>query len=136
MTLQHWLDGKADLYNHSSFIASDPISVPHHFDLRQDIEIAGFFTSIMAWGQRPTIIRKANELMALMDRAPYQFITQHQEKDRNRFLVFKHRTLQPDDIIFLTDSLQRYYLRHETLEDAFAGNMSPTDENVYNGLQD
>ncbi len=88
----------------------------------------------MAWGQRPTIIKKANELMSLMDDSPYQFITGHHEKDRKRFLVFKHRTLQPDDIIFLTDTLQRFYKKHSSLEDAFADNMAPGDEDVYNGL--
>jgi len=134
VALRRWLDQKVDSYNHPSFISSDPISVPHQYSLLQDIEIAGFFASIMAWGQRPTIIRKASELMALMDDAPYQFITQHQEKDRLRFLAFKHRTLQPDDVIFLTDTLQRYYQHHVSLEDAFAGYMTQHDEDVYSAL--
>jgi uncharacterized protein (TIGR02757 family) len=134
VTLRRWLDQKAEFYNHPSFIESDPISVPHQFSLLQDIEIAGFFASIMAWGQRPTIIRKAGELMSLMDNAPYQFITQHREKDRKRFLVFKHRTLQPDDVIFLVDAFQRYYQQHTSLEDAFAKNMSTNDDDVYGGL--
>lgn len=88
----------------------------------------------MAWGQRPTIINKANELMSLMDHNPHQFITQHQEKDRKRFYSFKHRTLQPDDIIFLADALQRFYQKHDSLEDAFADHMTPDHEDVYNGL--
>ena len=132
--LHLWLDQQTASFNHPSFIPDDPISVPHQYSLLQDIEIAGFFSAIMAWGQRPTIIRKANELMAMMDNAPHQFITQHKEKDRKRFLAFKHRTLQPDDIIFLTDTLQRYYHQHTSLEDAFAGHLLPGDEDVYNGL--
>ncbi|MEP6794656.1 MAG: DUF2400 family protein, partial [Saprospiraceae bacterium] len=71
--LQLWLEGQTEKYNHPSFIKEDPISVPHLFSTLQDIEIAGFFAAIMAWGQRPTIINKANELMSLMDNAPYQF---------------------------------------------------------------
>jgi len=134
VALRQWLDDKVVTYNHPSFILLDPVSVPHQYSLLQDIEIAGFFTSIMAWGQRPTIIKKANELMTLMDGAPHQFITQHQEKDRKRFLAFKHRTLQPDDIIFLTDALQRYYQNHHSLEDAFADHVTSDHEDVYHGL--
>ena len=134
MALRQWLDQKVDSYNHPSFISSDPISVPHRYSLLQDIEIAGFFASIMAWGQRKTIINKANELMMLMDNAPHQFLMQHQEKDRKRFLVFKHRTFQPDDVIFLVDVLQCYYQRHESLEDAFVLSMDAKDEDVFNGL--
>ncbi|MBK9982428.1 MAG: TIGR02757 family protein [Saprospiraceae bacterium] len=132
--LQIWLDEKADAYNQPSFISLDPISVPHQFSLLQDIEIAGFFAAIMAWGQRPTIINKSNELLRLMDGAPHQFITQHQERDRKRFFTFKHRTLQPDDIIFLSDALQRFYQKHDSLEDAFADHMTSEDKDVYNGL--
>src|SRR4030095_5713977 len=72
--------------------------------------------------------------MSLMDNAPYLFIFHHQEKDRKRFLSFKHRTLQPDDIIFLVDVFQQYYQQHESLEEAFSSHMGKIDEDVYNGL--
>ncbi len=79
---------------------------PHRFSQLQDIEIAGFFAAIMAWGQRKTIINKANELMALMDDAPYDFIRQHHgERPQDDSFAFKHRTLQPDDILYLVDVL-------------------------------
>ncbi len=134
MNLHDWLDQKAHAYNHPSFIEEDPISVPHRFTQLQDIEIAGFFAAIMAWGQRKTIIKKANELMSLMDDAPHQFVTQHHEKDRIRFLGFAHRTLQSDDVIFLIDVLQRYYLGHSSLEDVFSKHMSGTDADTFHAL--
>lgn len=132
--IRNWLDQKADAYNDPSFIIGDPISVPHRFTRLQDIEIAGFFAAIMAWGQRQTIINKANELMALMDDNPFEFVREHREKDRKRFLSFRHRTLQPDDIIFLIDVLQKYFLEHESLEDAFADHMSGEDEDTFQAL--
>ena len=100
----------------------------------QDIEIAGFFAAIMAWGQRPTIIRKANELMAMMDHAPYAFIRDHTEPDRKILLSFKHRTLQPDDIIYLVDILQRYFQTHTSLESAFAKHLKEDHEDMYHAL--
>ena len=55
-SLKDFLDRKADEYNHPSFITSDPVSVPHLFTKKQDIEVAGFFAATLAWGQRVTII--------------------------------------------------------------------------------
>jgi len=133
-SLRQWLEQKVSQYNHPSFIVDDPISVPHRFTELQDIEIAGFFTAIMAWGQRKTIINKANELMGLMDDAPHDFIRYHTEKDRKRFTSFKHRTLQPDDILFLVEVLQQYYRKHQSLQDAFADHLAVGDEDVYKGL--
>lgn len=134
MSIQKWLDEKADLYNQPSFIALDPISVPHRFSKKQDVEIAGFFTAIMSWGQRKTIINKANELMSLMDNAPYQFITQHITTDRKRLLQFRHRTFQPDDAIFLVEVLQKYFQTQNSLENAFARHMGKEDEDVSRAL--
>ena len=122
------------LYNSAAFIVNDPVSVPHRFSKPQDIEIAGFFAAIMAWDQRPTIINKANELMRLMDDAPFDFLIHHREKDRRRFQDFKHRTLQPDDVIFLIDFLSRYYQDHSSLEDAFVSHMPAGNDDVYHAI--
>lgn len=133
-TLLSWLEEHASRYNHPGFIPDDPISVPHRFSKLQDIEIAGFFTAIMAWGQRKTIIHKGNELMRLMDDDPHAFIVGHVEKERRRFLSFKHRTLQPDDILFLVEVFQQYYRQYESLEHAFAQKLSADHEDMFYGL--
>jgi uncharacterized protein (TIGR02757 family) len=121
-------------YNQPSFIAADPISVPHQYSKLQDIEIAGFFTAIMSWGQRVTIINKANELMQLMDKSPFDFIKNHQPKERKRFNAFKHRTLQPDDVIYLVEVLQAYFQKKNSLEDAFADHLVENDVDTFNVL--
>lgn len=126
--LKAFLDQKVDQYNHPTFIAHDPISVPHQFKLKQDIEIAGFLASVLAWGQRTTIVRKANELMALMDGAPYQFITQHTENDLRRLSDFKHRTFNGTDTLYFVHFLNHHYQQHASLEDAFFPNGSFTAE--------
>ncbi len=86
------LDEKYDLYNRPDFIADDPVSIPHLFTKKQDIEIAGFFASILAWGQRKTIINKCKELMAMMGNSPHEFIMYHTENDLKALMHFKHRT--------------------------------------------
>jgi uncharacterized protein (TIGR02757 family) len=133
-SLKEWLDKGVMQFNQPAFIAADPISVPHQYSRLQDIEIAGFFTAIMSWGQRVTIINKANELMHMMDKAPYDFIRNHQPADRLRFNAFKHRTLQPDDVIYLVEVLQVMYQQHDSLENAFADYVGPDDEDTFHAL--
>lgn len=124
--LYEFLEASVDQYNRPGFIESDPISVPHRFSLKQDREIMGFWAAVLAWGQRKTIINKANELVELMDGAPYDFIRNHQEEDRRRFLDFKHRTFQATDTLYFLEFFQWYYSQNDSLEDAFARHLSPT----------
>jgi uncharacterized protein (TIGR02757 family) len=126
--LKKLLDAKVAFYNNKSFIAADPISVPHSFTKKQDIEIAGFFAAIFAWGQRVTIINKAKELMQLMDNAPHDFCINHKEQDLKKLLHFKHRTFNTDDLLFFLQFLKHHYLKCESLETAFFPNKKMTVE--------
>jgi uncharacterized protein (TIGR02757 family) len=123
--LYTFLEENAALYNQVGFIDADPISIPHQFSLKQDREIIGFWTAMLAWGQRKTIINNANALVKLMDGAPYDFILNHQEEDRRHFLDFKHRTFQATDTLYFLEFFQQYYQKHDSLEDAFAQHLSP-----------
>ena len=117
--LRAFLDRKVAEYNQPSFIPDDPISIPHRYTQKQDIEIAGFFAAIFSWGNRKTIIGKSQQLMQLMDEAPYQFVRQHTDTDLKRLLGFKHRTFNPTDLLYFIVFLRRHYLLYESLEDAF-----------------
>jgi len=110
---------KAHEYNQPEFILEDPISLPHRFSDPRDIEIIGFWVAMLAWGQRKTIINKGEELIRLMDGAPYDFIYHHTEEDRKRFLDFKHRTFQATDTLYFLSFLQEHYHQSQSLEDAF-----------------
>ena len=116
-----FLEENYSCYNRPDFIESDPISIPHKFSKKEDIEIAGFFSATIAWGQRPTIIKNANELMKRMDFSPYEFVLHHTKKDMLQFKNFKHRTFNGVDCIFFIKSLQNIYRKHKSLEAAFAG---------------
>jgi uncharacterized protein (TIGR02757 family) len=131
--LKSILDEKVELYNHPSFIEKDPISIPHNYTKKQDIEITGFWTAMLAWGQRRTIIVKASELFGLMGDSPHEFMINHQESDRTRFENFKHRTFNYTDTLYFLDWMQRYYRKNESLEDAFldsAGNCISVKESL------
>ncbi len=117
--LKGFLDEKVALYNNPSFIEDDPISIPHLFQKKQDIEIAGFWTAVLAWGQRRTIINKCKELFALMDFAPYEFVINHSESELKRLESFKHRTFNATDTLYFVHFFNQYYSKHDSLEDAF-----------------
>jgi len=120
--LKSFLDKKVAQYNQPSFIAADPISIPHLFSKKQDIEIAGFFAAIFAWGNRTTIINKSKELMMLMHEEPYQFILHHSNNDLKKLLHFKHRTFNATDLLYSILFLKHHYLHHRSLETAFFPN--------------
>lgn len=113
------LDAKYWHYNQQSFIEDDPIVVAHQFSRLQDIEIAGLFAAVMAWGNRRTIIKKAKELMLRMDNAPYEFVCWHQESDLKALSGFCHRTFQETDLLYFIAFLRHHYRQYTSLEDAF-----------------
>ena len=132
--LKAFLDQKVDLYNQPSFIAADPISIPHRFTQKQDIEIAGFFAALFAWGNRTIIINKCTELLQLMDGAPYDFIRHHTDGDLKKFMQFKHRTFNTTDLLYFISFLQYYYSQHISLESAFSIWLTEEDKTVENAL--
>lgn len=123
-----------DLYNQPNFIANDPISLPHAYSQQQDIEIAGFFAAILAWGQRKTIINKCQTLMQHMDNAPYDFIRNHQSSDLNAFLDFKHRTFNDTDLLYTLAFLQQHYRQYPSLETAFTRTLSAEHPDIGSAL--
>ena len=132
--LKIFLDSKVAEYNKPSFIAADPISIPHRFSKKQDIEISGLFAAIFAWGNRTIIINKTNELMQLMDNAPYQFIMHHSDSDLKRLLTFKHRTFNTTDLLYFIEFLQSHYSNNNSLESAFSKWMNKDDSSIENAL--
>ena len=106
-------------YNRIDFIKDDPISIPHAFSKKQDIEIIGFWVAILSWGKREIIIRKGHQLLELMDHSPHKFICQHQASDLKAFSAFKHRTFQEIDTLYFLRFLKHHFQQHESLEEAF-----------------
>ena len=122
--LKAFLDSKVAQYNQPDFIKNDPVSIPHLFSKKQDIEIMGFWAATLAWGQRVTIINKCKELISLMDGAPYDFIMNHQEPDLKKLLHFKHRTFNDIDTLYFISFFRHHYSKHSSLEDAFVANQT------------
>lgn len=134
LKLKEFLDKKVVQYNTPDFIPNDPISIPHSYSLKQDIEIMGFFAAIFAWGQRKTIINKCRELSERMDNAPFDFILNHKDTELKKLLGFKHRTFNDTDLLYCVDFMKRHYSKHDSLESAFL--YGQTIEDSLNGFKD
>ena len=132
--LKDFLDKKVDEYDQPSFILADPVCIPHLFTKKQDIEIAGFFAAIFAWGNRTTIINKSKELMQLMDNAPHNFCMHHTDNDLKKLLSFKHRTFNPTDLLYFISFFKMHYEKNISLETAFIKWMDSKDSNIENAL--
>ncbi len=127
--LSDFLEKKSTQYNNPNFIETDPISIPHRYSSKQDIEIAGFLTSVISWGQRKTILSNAQKLLLWMDDAPYQFLTQAEERDFKVFQKFVHRTFGGDDCTYFVKRLQEIYDENIDLEEYFLKFVDANDEN-------
>ncbi len=119
LELKNFLDHKVEQYNRPDFIANDPVCIPHLFEKKQDIEIAGFFAAVLAWGQRKTIINKCRELLNRMDNAPYDFVLNHSDEELKRLLNFKHRTFNDTDLLYFISFFKMHYSNFDSLEQAF-----------------
>lgn len=113
------LEEKYAEYSRSEyFIETDPIQIPKIFDKKEDIEISGFLTASIAWGQRRSIIKNARKLMQAMDYAPYEFICNASEKEMNS-ISFTHRTFNSYDCAYFIRSIANIYRNHGGLENLF-----------------
>ena len=133
-TLKRFLDRKVDEYNQPSFILTDPVCIPHRFTKKQDIEIAGFFSALFAWGNRTSIINKSKELMQLMDNSPHAFCLNHTNNDLRNLLHFKHRTFNATDLLYFISFFKMHYSKNNSLETAFTACIQADDTDTGNAL--
>ncbi|PWL39251.1 TIGR02757 family protein [Flagellimonas aquimarina] len=120
--LKDFLDEKVEQYNNPKFLEDDPLQIPHLFSKKEDIEISGFLTATIAWGNRKSIIKNASRLIELLDNAPYDFVLNHTETDFEKLTPFVHRTFNGLDLQYFIQSLQNIYANHGGLESIFVQN--------------
>lgn len=116
MELKPTLDRINDEVEREEYIQHDPVQFMHAFSEKRDIEIAGFFAALMAWGRRDIVISKVAELMERIGFEPYRFVSGYDQSQFDTFRGFKHRTFKPVDLHGITMSLQQIYHSYEDFE--------------------
>ena len=132
--LKEFLDTKVSLYNNPKFIDSDPIKIPHKFSKKEDIEISGFLTATIAWGNRTMIIKNSQGIVELMDMEPYDFVMNCSEKDLEKMSEFVHRTFNSVDLKYFVQSLRNIYVNHGGMEQVFANHQQ--NESMQNAIHE
>jgi len=130
--LRDFLNQKVIQYNKPEFVTSDPIQVPKKFSKLQDIEIAAFFAATIAWGNRTSIIKNAENLMERMGNNPYDFVLNASNKDLESLRGFVHRTFNEVDALFFVKALRGIYTKHQSLENLFLPTVS--EVNLHEGI--
>lgn len=117
--LKEFLDSKVIQYNNPDFIETDPISVPHRYAIKEDIEIAGFLAATIAWGNRKMITKNGHRIMDLLGNSPHDFILNHKTSHLDRLDGFVHRTFNSEDLKYFITALKHIYINHGSLEKVF-----------------
>jgi uncharacterized protein (TIGR02757 family) len=117
--LRDFLDEKVIQYNNTGFIELDPIQVPHSYSGKEDIEISGFLSAIIAWGNRTSIVNNAKRMLAFMGESPYDFILNHKEEHLEKIDGFVHRTFNSTDLLTFIEGLKNLYKYNDGLEGVF-----------------
>jgi uncharacterized protein (TIGR02757 family) len=122
--IKDFLDEMVVKYNNPKFIESDPVCIPHLFGNKEDIEISGFLTATIAWGNRTMILKNGFKLMEIMGNSPYDFIMNHREDHLDRIDGFVHRTFNQIDLAYFIKALKHIYLNKGGLETVFSAAVS------------
>ncbi len=117
--LKDFLDEKVELFNQPNFVETDPIQVPRKFTQKEDIEISGFLTATIAWGNRTAIIKNAERLNSLMGNQPFDFVLNASNLEIQQLQKFVHRTFNGTDCIYFINSLKNIYKNHGGLQSVF-----------------
>lgn len=118
-SIKDFLESKVVQFNEPGFIKNDPISIPHQFSIKEDIEIIGLITATISWGNRKSIINSANKLVEIFNEKPYEFVMHYSDSNYDLVKDFKHRTFNGFDLHYFILSLQNIYLTHGGLENIF-----------------
>lgn len=110
--LKDFLEFKVNQYNTPAFIEDDPISVPHRYLKREDIEIAGILAATISWGNRKIITRNAHKMLDLLGESPFDFVMHHSDTDLHRLDNFVHRTFNGSDYRHFIKALRHIYITY------------------------
>lgn len=118
--IKDFLDFKVLEFNRPEFIELDPISIPHRFTSKEDIEISAFITATISWGNRKAILNSANKLFDQLGESPYDFVMNSKASELDKVSGFYYRTFNGTDLNYFLKALRHIYKKHSGMETLFA----------------
>lgn len=117
--IKDFLDYKVLEFNRPEFIENDPISIPHRYTSKVDIEISAFITATISWGNRKAILKSANKLFDTIGESPYDFVMNSKLSELDKVSYFYYRTFNGTDLIYFLKALRHIYEKHGGMETLF-----------------
>lgn len=117
--IKDFLDFKVKEFNRPEFIELDPISIPHRYEIKEDIEISAFITATISWGNRKAILKSSNKLFDQFGESPYDFIMSSKQAQFDKVSDFYYRTFNGIDLLYFLKALKNIYSKHGGMEILF-----------------
>ena len=127
--LKEQLSYLADKYETKDFIEADPIQFPREFcidtdyvgrimDDKRNVEISGFITAWLSYGNRTQIIKTVEKLHTLMGWKPYDYLMSQEWREFEGEEVRLYRFYTYGDFAELLECLYVIYRKYRDLEEA------------------
>ena len=116
MITKEKMDELVKKYETANFINPDPISIPHKFTDKRDVEIAGFIASLIAYGSRKVFLKKLDELFKIAENEPLNFILNFEPQILGDF---NYRFGKPADFAEIFGIMRALYEKDWGLEELF-----------------
>lgn len=116
MITKNEIDRLVERFETKDFIKDDPIRFPRRYSNKEDIEIAGFISSLVAYGKRELFTRKLDYLFKLADDEPLNFILNFEPKILGDF---NYRFGKPCDFAEIFLIMKNLYAKDGGLEKLF-----------------
>ena len=121
-------------YNHRHLITPDPLQFVYQYSNPQDMEIAGFLASALAYGRVQQIEKSVTDLLGHMADSPFNFVRNFDNDKRNKLKNFKHRFTTGDDISNLLELLRDVLVEFGSIENFFVQSYNANGCNIIAGL--
>lgn len=129
MITKEEIDKLVQTYETKEFFYDDPVGVPNRFSDKKDIEIAGFISSLVAYGRREVFLKKLAILFEIAQNEPLNFILNFEPEILGDF---NYRFGKPDDFAQIFNILRDLYEKEGGLEELFKyGYENQINENMF-----
>ncbi len=116
--LKQILDTYRTRWIQEGWYKQDPIQFPLRYGEREDMEVVGLLSALLAWGRRDIIARKMAFLLDLLGQSPAKAIIS-ESYDKRQLLGFKHRIYKGRHILILFEVMGELLARYGTIAGGF-----------------
>jgi uncharacterized protein (TIGR02757 family) len=110
-----------------TYLETDPVSIVHRFNSEEDIEVVGFISALLAFGNVLQIKRSVEALLERLGPHPAEFVKNFDFKQKHIFYGFRHRFVGGDQIAALVYVLNKIIIDRGSIKNAFIDGFTPGD---------